>query len=1727
MLKPIPTQKRPFVPQPQRPFIPQTNIIKGFIPTKDIKPEYIDQMFMLMAEGDVNKIKNEISQKNIPLSIRNSNGESLLHIVLENTSLDMKENEKHELIKFLIDRGTPTNVFDANNVTPLHLAAKYQYASIVKLLLEYGADPDAVDSSNMTPLHYAAQGSIEVCEKPKKVGALIPKKEIKDVTQKEMKDLTVFLIDILSTTNFKRYLTHIKNTFTQIGEIFPFNFEEEENKFIKNITDIYSDNKKNDVEKRELIKSRIIELTSSLTNFVTSKLSESTKPISIGPHNTDGWGIDENTKILPKKTPEMTLLYTDQIIKDKIKNLKTNYTTFNNTNSEILEIIYGKAKNMHLLIYNIVQLNQNARLNRNINGRPQYAADGQFDVSNIDIIDHIMHENNQPFDFAELNIFGKIPDIHAGNTDEIINEILQDFTQYPVVQIIRGTKQNRELWKKNKIKLVPVEISDDSVRGIVQNPKIGNKIRVHDPTKGPIGQNDITPLGAPYPMNQFTQNFGRLPNVHYLYISKFYFHIKQIVKHQNVIDYNIKLLSKHLSSGFHYNIYHKIMSNILLSIYNICQNMSMAINEKAYINVNTTHLKNKFYTNFKNDINNTHPYAYLLEYCIDYCTEITNNIEDIANKFNSLYETYIKLIETMNSTIDFININSAMIYQKTFLTSTFTSDKIGEYNNIFDRPLRQFTLLPKSRDDYKKLFDGDLDLARKLFYESYAPTVDIKNYSTYMLPSNLNIMTSTPPPGTPPPNTLYLQENIFGSSNVTTIVQTQDPNSPNVSIETTQIPLPKAGLLIDEPNQIIDEQIHTFHKYNQLVSNINVKLQLKYGGQGLSKQNNKKVIDNKSTANILEPGINNNTIQMIGHFAMIKAPTSSDKESPAILPIGTLIDEYIYNIKMFIVQRLIEVFNNPQIKDGSGKLYVDSLPNVNNPTAPPSTPITTTNIIDAIKSNLKSSFNSIYPTNEQLNLIMLTTVAKITDELITLHIKNALYSGINNYVKILLDSTKIPTDYTKIFSGIFKADTGFDTKLNDLYDDIISIVYDQTKKQDYNMLLHTINVMEDENDIQNDDIKKKQHRIYNINYKLSSEIIEQQCFKIDTNVIKLLCERMRDVNKKDINGSTAIFYALDTLYKPLIETLIDGRLNVNIKNVTNFSNMTPYKYALTLYNTHNGSLIENSSSIKDIINKFTQPIYRQIKDNIMANPDYKNNVIRYMDIIFPQLIIMYNNLLYYYMKSYIGKWSYENQKSLDNILINKYNVISAIDHNVPIINKNITIDQSKKSIKLDSLNKKTDKLKKTINKIDNEIIHLTQILTYLKAEWDKQTLPHIKLNIQEKINNINETIKRLNIMKTNYDKDNTNIKTIVDGSNTPPPTTSGQSKIIADNINKELDTLIKTKQFLGIADKISKETVPETYEYIYKKISEIYNELSAKIVDDNKMYYGYEDYFLYNNIWKTTIENNSQMMSVFNIHPLIAIVQKKIISSLLNANTKTDIIQAHEDIKLLNTLYKEVFSPTISNMFDLPQNYNMEENYMLTEVLDIIKHIIKSVLCSSLYYSIVKILTKYVLSISPNEMQKILQNNDKYKIDKNYSTIITNIVTNILNPEYGTVSQTKPKLQSYIYDEMPNLLLKLKTKIYVDDLDAERSIKTVDDMFENIINILTSNTIITITKDSSFITNLNNYVFKYYKDIFELIIPKMKLVIDNYSRYIMNEGRYLDMIDVLSNQAIKEFNLLQ
>jgi hypothetical protein len=212
-----------------------------------------------------------------------------------------------------------------------------------------------------------------------------------------------------------------------------------------------------------------------------------------------------------------------------------------------------------------------------------------------------------------------------------------------------------------------------------------------------------------------------------------------------------------------------------------------------------------------------------------------------------------------------------------------------------------------------------------------------------------------------------------------------------------------------------------------------------------------------------------------------------------------------------------------------------------------------------------------------------------------------------------------------------------------------------------------------------------------------------------------------------------------------------------------------------------------------------------------------------------------------------------------------------------------------------------------------------------------------------------------------------------------------------------------------------------------------------------------------------------------------------------------DIRDAYSTI---SRLYNGIFLKTIEDYEQLPLEYG-SINYVLDSVVDIITHIVSHTASASLYYSVLKAFTKYTISINVVDDKDV------------YGDYIVGIMDRIDNFDFDNGGEDYV-LRGYIVDEMPIKIVKNVLGVYSED-DEDRG-DSIDNLFNNIIDILKQNTTLVVDDSSSIISNLNRYIFPYYKGLFRDIIVGIKDVIDSYARYILSESRYIDIIRILFNR---------
>lgn len=609
-----------------------------------------------------------------------------------------------------------------------------------------------------------------------------------------------------------------------------------------------------------------------------------------------------------------------------------------------------------------------------------------------------------------------------------------------------------------------------------------------------------------------------------------------------------------------------------------------------------------------------------------------------------------------------------------------------------------------------------------------------------------------------------------------------------------------------------------------------------------------------------------------------------------------------------------------------------------------------------------------------------------------------------------------------------------------------------------------------------------QYPIENQNYTFGQQITQEQCYKINPVIVKILANYHANVNQKDAVFFTPLHYAIETLHVDLIKELINNHATVfRFNSNKTMSTPTPYESFVNSYKLHDRIVYD--VNILGMMNKLYMPLYKDIKTNLESRTEYKNSIIKYLDIIYPQTLIMYNNLFYNYMISYINSWGYDDSEKLKRIMY-----------------KNIIDDYA-------SNNKE---IKKFADKLKSPILPLLNISEYSIMK-DTTNMGVLKYSEEEK--ELLIATKEKDLIKLNHEIDN-----LIQESDDNPERKSileGRIKELLDKKQKlilERNALSSEKTNISThlnteSNKIKTELQQRinnfTLDASIRSPAKIYQKIFDNVINSGE-YNGHEDFYLYNEMWQQNIIYNSKHIS--NIHFMTILTESILLQRKIN--NKQDLENLKDEFTVLDKLFKNVFCPMINDYKYLSQD--TDDNYMMAEVMKIFIHNTAYILCSNLYLAIIKTATTYLISLNPKKLSKLS--------DNNYNEAVTKIMNNVVKKD-----GEKPKLELFIIKTMPEKLVKFVLKIYSDELDEDRKIDNLDIFFTKINALIMENNTIPINQDSSLIKNLNAYIYPYYKDIFTLVIESMKVLIENYNRYIINQSRYIDIMVTVLNKAINEF----
>jgi ankyrin repeat protein len=146
---------------------------KEYRPIIKVDIKQITDLFNLVANMNINDVKQYMLIEQIPYNVVDNNGNTLIHRVLLENDILKTENQRLHMIKYLYNENVNPDSPNNLNLTPLHLACIKQYYNIIKYLIDIGVDINYQDNYGNTPLHRLFSGNIKPEEKTT-IGQLVP-----------------------------------------------------------------------------------------------------------------------------------------------------------------------------------------------------------------------------------------------------------------------------------------------------------------------------------------------------------------------------------------------------------------------------------------------------------------------------------------------------------------------------------------------------------------------------------------------------------------------------------------------------------------------------------------------------------------------------------------------------------------------------------------------------------------------------------------------------------------------------------------------------------------------------------------------------------------------------------------------------------------------------------------------------------------------------------------------------------------------------------------------------------------------------------------------------------------------------------------------------------------------------------------------------------------------------------------------------------------------------------------------------------------------------------------------------------------------------------------------------------------------------------------------------------------------------------------------------------------
>lgn len=1684
-----------------------------------VSDEIRDKLFSSLQDGNITKVLQFISRNNTAINFINDEGQNLLHIIIQNNFANMGQKELAKLVNFLIGKGVSPITKDKSGNTPLHYAVKKQNPYLVKLLLAYASGVKLYNNQGMNPLHFSVQGEFKPCTIPKRSIPFYKSKK-SDSKLSLSSDHVLWLKETFAEDKYARYITAMTNILKAPNETFPEGFDREVSSLLDKIGTILSDTNSTDEAKKNKINS---ELKTSIQNstklFLDDGLNDTIANMEIKNEFTSGF--PETDPIIQESLDDFIARKRNELIVEE-NNLPTKYDEKGISSGKEIDDLLNNFLDAEEKLNDVVYLNfylENdnylvglLRLIKSQIGRGTPAMDYSTLIAGKTLAE-IIRNTAEKIGLAKptigndrelrtaLDTIIDSPEAKAGIPD--LKSKIQLDTEKDIKPVYIDKPNNpidfTTVTNSGKLNAVPEDLTVEErniyflTKGEYINNRKSDKVEQiplkHYFTGDPFNQlyefSETGRLNFPRAKNleilrranpnnidlsgvrinndsEFEKFYETSPGAHEKTIftnAKFY----MALMFNNYVRFERLIVDIYNTNKIHElnNKSYYLDQLIYLAIMesvNFCQNLSEFKKKMPELEKNINELKA-----FIND-HTFEPYFSqfrVITFNMDQILfKLQRDFKAINEKINNLYSAFLETYNHLNILINHINKKSFFRLIETNIATEFDQEEFTMTKPYFSGKLPLVGELPRTFDEY---FEKYQILFNKDMREEDGM---VKYIFEKMVP-------------------------VIDKTNKTGFYYTARE-------ETLKVDLPK---------------------YNGTVGSIelNAKRNLEQGKVGFignrsidttpatDRFKTFRTTDGKEFSKVtLKPTIKNpqeiknderNIIfveQDESKFGLIRLlPSGPIKKTQRLPIIEQNMDQYMNILKRVIFEQLVTNFFGATGTDKAMKIRSEQLKIIEEATT-----IAMNNdkfykvlfgkLVDKLMIKLVSDLSK-----KAVKRVYNSKVAEIDPSL------SRLEDGDTRFDNIFMIGDEELTRNIKVYFNDFieqiKKEIGIGnikTKTSIEYVAELSRLPAQMNKPEEGSIL-----------------------VYDKDYNLDRYKEDQMCFKINPVILDMLIKYGIRKNKQDINGLVPLHYAIEYQHVDTIKKLIEFNTTIHAKEVRSKGGFTPLEHQFQLLRFHN-QYVHND---KEIFERPFDQLYSNFEEDINKlldlKPTTKHNRMRGIEIMFPWLFMYTNEIFYDRINQFRTLLNPEDENKMLQ-LFKKY-----------LFNN----DQSKLEEKyrhwLDLQDGNTEEeIKENLKKVvsahsgNNYLLMADDLIEKIKKiTQQKSQIDKIKGNYSGR------TGDEFEIMRAERAKDIKNqsdeLQRLLDAHNKTEVTqTKEKLNEMIENKVREIYTKYTTGSDFKLQLKNSVEDNHRLLENLFngKTYDQEYKDLTGQEEFNPIMLYVDQN-----------MRDFDKISSVKNIHiimsQVIDAILDKVEAKKIDGMTKEEIKELSEDIDLMKKIYEEALTKPMKDIYELGNYYDEVENYALFEQLETIRYVMSRTMVASFYNSILMTIASYfntVTNISTysgfsDDFRSSLTGLDKLQI-------VNIIVKSFMNNKIGSASDPDPDLLRFMLGQMSEDIIKFTFKVYETDMDEAGMIASLDDIFKPIIDILMTNSKVLIPEDSELIRIVRDELFPFWKNMFELVVPQMKAVLDNYNRLIINEHRHLEITHLLLSEYAKD-----